>query len=497
MTTTPTLTDRQAVLHLFARVDGPGAADAYDQIRAVWQRCSSTLDVTEAIAALDLPADLPPTLDTVGVGAVAAAYAKGPGVLQALAHREAGVLCLSIAHAPESPGWDWERLARTWDDLTAGTTSALLGHVRLYLGFHPADATPSWIEAATRGARPNGNQRWPRPVRVDRNRHVWETGPGEDGRAGRTLVIAAPAGTDDEVSAWLWSPGAGARAPLTRYLVDAAKMHALVRTLRDERQVIELRARIDEGADRLVGLMSGAATEDKLRAALQQVAVTQAESAGVIDTIAWCRRAGLSAEAAAANLSAARKAHLDGDAEHGPFADDVAMTGSLRDHLDDDLHYLTVARERAQQLTDVVGTVLAGRLEERREAGHRRQERFGLVQAALIGAVLMGLTAIQSLSYTVPMPASAKPALIATLGAIALYLAAIAVRLVLPSRRALLSWLEDLALALAIGSALWLAAAWISRRAFGHVLPWGLTLGAFGAGIVAAAAVSVVRRKRR
>lgn len=485
------MTERQAVLQLFAPLDGPDAAEAYRQVGTVWQRCATTLDITEP--ALGLPAGLPPDVPRLVTGPLAAACGPGPGVIQAFAGCEAGVLCLSVANAPKSPASPWADLAVVWDDLLAGVEAGLLGTVRLYVGFYPLGAAESSIEAAAREALPEACHRWPAPTRVAKHRLVWESGAGEDGRAGRTLVVAAPIGTDATLSAWLFTPGAGARAPLTRYLVDAAKVHALARVWRDERRTIDLLARAENGIDRLLDVLGPAATGEELRAAREKVVITQAESAGTVDTLAWVRRAGQTATAAAANLTATRRAHLDGDAPAGPFADDLALAESLRAHLDDDLIHLTITRDRAQQLTDLAGSVLASRLEERQEASRRRMERFGLLQAALIGAVLMGLTAIQSLQYAVPIPNSAKPALVASLGALALYLAAISIWLALPVG----AWLADAALALVSGSVLWLAAAWISRQAFDTVLPGRFTALAFGVGVAVAATTAIIRHRRR
>ena len=111
---------------------------------------------------------------------------------------------------------------------------------------------------------------------------------------------------------------------------------------------------------------------------------------------------------------------------------------------------------------DVTATVVQHRLQQRQEDARERQERFNLLQTAIISAVVLGLTAVQALGYQLPLPGPLKPPVIAALGAIALLLATIVVRLALSSGRRLLAWPSYMAAGLTFAALAWLAVAWIS-----------------------------------
>jgi len=51
----PRVIDQEFVVHLFAPLDGPQAADAYRQIRRVWVACREQLGLTEPIAGIRAP----------------------------------------------------------------------------------------------------------------------------------------------------------------------------------------------------------------------------------------------------------------------------------------------------------------------------------------------------------------------------------------------------------------------------------------------------------
>jgi hypothetical protein len=176
------------------------------------------------------------------------------------------------------------------------------------------------------------------------------------------------------------------------------------------------------------------------------------------------------------------------------------MADWFAQQLDDDVLYLEAARERTRDITAVTATVVQHRLQQRQEAGRRRQERFNLLQTAIIGAVIVALTAVQALGYQIPLPGPVKPPVIATLGAIALLLASIVVRLALSSGRQPLAWLSYTAAGLTVAALTWLAVAWVSCDAL-HKLAVPATtsvLAAFGfaVGVGAAYAVSTRRSGR-
>lgn len=125
-------------------------------------------------------------------------------------------------------------------------------------------------------------------------------------------------------------------------------------------------------------------------------------------------------EIATANLSA-----LSGDDElGGPLADGRELGAWFAHQLEDDAIYLEAARERATQ---------GGGVD--RPAGASTPGAVHLGLTGVIGAILMVLAAIQSLEFTVPLPPLVKPAVVTTLGAVALLFSLVVLRVTVPDRR--------------------------------------------------------------
>jgi hypothetical protein len=106
------------------------------------------------------------------------------------------------------------------------------------------------------------------------------------------------------------------------------------------------------------------------------------------------------------------------------LADDMAVADWFLRRLDDDLGYADAVRERAREIAAVADQVIGDRLRRRAEETERRWARFGVLEAAIIGTVIMMLAAVQALGYTVPVPGWAKPVIVGGLGLIAFGLAA-------------------------------------------------------------------------
>lgn len=229
-------------------------------------------------------------------------------------------------------------------------------------------------------------------------------------------------------------------------------------------QVRQLRDKADTGIDDLFGLLArqdqqgtAAASEEDLIAASARLVEVQAGTAGLVHAATRLREMRRTVQIAAANMASALGPT---PAEVGPLADDRELGEWFAQQLDDDALYLEAARERARDVAAV--TVVQHRLQQRQEAARQRQERFNLLQTAIIGAIVMGLTAVQALSYQLPFPGPVKPPVIATLGAIALLLASIVVRLTLASGRQPFAWLSHTAAGLTAAALTWLAVAWTS-----------------------------------
>ena len=112
------------------------------------------------------------------------------------------------------------------------------------------------------------------------------------------------------------------------------------------------------------------------------------------------------------------------DLPAGPhlFAEDRIDGDVFLARIDDELEYLAAVRDGARDVTAAVHAA-AGRASARLEAERQgRRDRFSLLQTAVIGVLVMILTAVQSLHYQGPFDRRVHPALIALLGALALVL---------------------------------------------------------------------------
>src|SRR5690606_29013039 len=89
--------------------------------------------------------------------------------------------------------------------------------------------------------------------------------------------------------------------------------------------------------------------------------------------------------------------------------------------LDDDLAYLSVAREQVAEAARVAAESAAQRLQS-------HQQHLTLIQTTVIGALLMTLTAVQALEYRLPLPGRLHAPLITTLGSLGLGLPLLVLR---------------------------------------------------------------------
>jgi hypothetical protein len=504
--TTAPLSSHQLIIHLFAPTDGPDAADAYGCLTKVWQGCAIVLGMDQPVAELDLPASLPPE-PAQSTGPVAACERPGPGVFQAVLIREPEVACLSVALAPDSGG-DWRDLREMWHaavGIPVPDGDRLLGVAYCYLALATVDPERQSVARAVRAELPPSPGTplvWRAGAGTREGFVLWDAAGAPDTRRERTIAVVAPNGTDTRLSAWLWSPGTPDLAPFTRYLRTGAMLRYELRVWQDESRVVDLRLRADPVLEELLELVSGRRTggqvsDEELHVADERLAELQARDAGLITTAYRLRMLQRAVQVANADLAAFREAHVRGQEPDGLFADEKDLGDWLERRLDDDREYVVAAQERVQQIAARVDKLLRRRVEQRREDGRRRQERATLLQAAVIGAVVMGLTAVQSLNYDVPLPGSVKPAAITALASITLYLAATVLRLAMPERRTPLHLLEHAATGLTLGSVLWFATGWIVRSAYGHVLSPRVTLPLMLTGLVVGGCASALLRLRR
>jgi hypothetical protein len=526
------LANQALAVYVFFPAAGPDRDQAYAHLQRVWSAGADRLGMCAAIPQLDLPTELPAVPVPAGdLRPLAARQRPGTAIEQALVLRAHDVFSLVVMLAPEpSAGTGWHQLDQQWSAAAwDAPPEAVLGEARLYLALLSCDhdtraadgpgpgSAPGISEgrtiarSAARNVRaampaaPGAREWWWRRASATRQGFaLWEASAPEDSRPERRIAIVAAKERETAVDEWVWTRGDAVLPPLGRYLLHAAKIRYELRVHAGGREVRKLRDQADAQVDDLLGLLARGdeaggvpESEESLIEASTRLVTVQAGSAGLVQAATRLREMRRTVQIATANMAAALGS---GSAEAGPLADDRQLADWFAQQLDDDALYIEAARERSRDVTAVTATVIQHRLEQRQEAGRRRQERFNLLQTAIIGAVIVALTAVQALGYQLPLPGPLKPPVIAALGAIALLLASIVVRLALSSGRQPLAWLSYAAAGLTIAALTWLAVAWVSRDALHKLAAPATTrmLAAFGfaVGVGAAYAVSTRRFRR-
>ncbi|MFC8849194.1 MULTISPECIES: CATRA conflict system CASPASE/TPR repeat-associated protein [unclassified Micromonospora] len=511
------LSDLELVVHVFVPLTGPHHPHGHTYLAQVWRRCQELLAIVEPTP-LGLSTDLPSDADGLPPrdGPVAAARRGGGGVHQMFAHRQHDVLCLSVVLAPEQ-ATSWPALEADWARARGEEHPAVLGEVRLRLAQHrrsrwrsgraTAQAYASLraeLDAPDRfgsvegsaGRRPQVRADGPPPgaAAVPGGFVVWEAPRLPDDRRLRRIVVVAPEGAGERLSAWVWSSGQAEPASLTRYLLYTAMVRYELRVW-SAGQTRSLPHQIDARLARLLPLLDAVAEEDRPDPAqwdryARRLGRLVADEAGLLDAVAQLSGLRRTVQIAATNMatlvpsSAGAGAHRD-----GPFADDHELTTWFDQQLDDDLTYLRATLAR----TTSIGALL-DRSVRRWEAA--RRERYTLVQTAVVGAVVMVLTATQALRYQVPLPTRVQPAVVVGLGAVAFYLPLAVIRLA-SIRRGGTTLVEYLALAALVATVLWVGLAWLA-----NVMPMGrawsavLVPGAFLTTLFALTTRRAYRRRR-
>ena len=526
------LVKQALAVYVFFPATGPGRDQAYAHLLGIWSACKDRLGMCEAISPLELPAELPASPAPAGdPRPLAARQRPGAAIEQALVLRAHDVISLVVMLAPEpSSGIGWQQLDQRWSAVTKDAPpGAVLGEARLYLALlncdHDTRAAGRSGHRSTRGtsesrrivttaardvraampASPDAQERWWRHGSTTRQGlALWEASSPEDARPERRIAVIATEERETALDEWVWTGGDAVLPPFGRYLLHAAKIRYELRVHAGGQEVRQLRNRADAQVDDLLGLLaredepgSAPESEENLIAASTRLLAVQAGSAGLVHAGTRLREMRRTVQIATANMAAALG---PGSAEAGPLADDRALADWFAQQLDDDALYLEATRERTRDVAAVTATVVQHHLQQRQEDARRRQERFNLLQTAIIGAVIVGLTAVQALSYQLPLPGPVKPPVIAALGAIALLLASIVVRLTLSSGRQPLAWLSYVAAGLTVAALVWLGVASVSRDVLHKLAAPATTamLAAIGFAVGAGVAyVASTRRSRR
>ncbi|MFD4944084.1 CATRA conflict system CASPASE/TPR repeat-associated protein [Streptomyces sp. NPDC058409] len=417
---------QEMAVHLFVAADGPGAAADRNYLASVWDACGQRLGMTEPVPALGYPVEPPAhSWEPREVGVLAARGRSGGGVRQAVLRREADTWCVSLVLAPDpDEQLGWADLDSLCTEVLGEPTEGVIGVARLYTAFHPARTPPprQAVPAQVRQlvpAAPGAPASWPdHGARLDGGLTVWDASAAGEEEAERRLLVLCPEALRHESSATSWI-GAGPDLPLSwfaRYLLHAAKLRYQLRVWRAGREpLFALRRAADTAIAKLLpatpSSTSGVRSRVDVGAAMattRTVDVLQWCQLGLIDGLTRLREVRRTVEIATGNMES-----LGAAGTGRVFADDRALADWFLRQLDDDAHYVENAVQRADQIG-----ALAGQLVER--GLRRRQESLNLGLTGVVGAILMGLTAIQAFAYTVRVPHATVPALIALLGSFAL-----------------------------------------------------------------------------
>lgn len=345
--------DQQLVIHLFAPADGPRADRTYPALRQVWLGCRQFFLMRDPLPHGNLPHQLPAARQDLlesaepGEETVLAAQERPDADCQAFLRRHHDVLNLSVALAvpPSSPSSardrsPWQDLDTQWSFLGEGLAEDLLGEARLYLARSAAEPGPLLDDLLPSSAQV---RRWGRGrAALNGQLALWEAPPWTDSRALRRFVLAF--GADPEAhrlaSAWAWSDGGTAIPPLARYLLHAAKLRFLYRVWQRDGSTHELtaliRSEVAEIREAGLGRRGDGALTDELQRRSTEARLIAAD----------LRELRHSVEIAGHNMRQVLGSAVPPDPA-GPFADDRDLAENFLATLDDELHYLGVAAERA------------------------------------------------------------------------------------------------------------------------------------------------------
>jgi hypothetical protein len=488
------------VVHLFVAANGvrPEADEAY--VREVWRRCRTTFELSARLIgtlAVDLPdgalADQRPESQLLAACA-RPGPAGDPHIEEAFLRRIRDTVCLSVIREPSGAGW--ADLDDAWDRMLVGLrpTSGVLGSVRILQARLTGPGTPAVDAVLTAAVQarvpPSRAAGYALGIAVPAGFVVWEHEPPEDGVRDRRIVVVAGRDADPDLSAWTWCGVRHGLPRFARYLMHAAAARYQLRIWQQTQRYRDLRVRVDATVDRLLRMLAGRSRgrdlgQAELLDAAQDLVGLQAGEVGLVRITSELREMRQTVDITGHNLLVLSEAPDLG----GLFADDREMVTWLGRQLDDDVIYLDAARERADRVGSLVDQLV--------QRGHqRRQERFNLALTGIISAILMSLTAIQSLAYQVPLEDSIKPPVVAALGALALLASLIVLRLAIPER----AWplgLVWVGVGATAAAAAWIAVAVTELLAGPLLWSWQWSVSAFASGGTAAALITFLVRQRR
>ncbi|MFF5550844.1 CATRA conflict system CASPASE/TPR repeat-associated protein [Streptomyces olivaceoviridis] len=476
------------LLHYFFGVERLALRGTH-HLGLLWDACAQAgLDRTPSPGGdLSLPTDLDAGLG----GRTLCQRTDATATRQATLYSLNGVVGLTVMlAAEEGPGRTGVQsaarlraLAQDWDEACARATAAagratddgrtVIGSVRVHrsltLPGGPTPGDPAAVgEELRRELAPQ--TQLSRPVNLTGQLVLWElTRRGDPFSTDRELLATGPATDEQEglLDDWTWTTVDDSLVPLTRYLAnaaivrdqyrvrvaDAASIAGRLRGLR--RQGAELTR---EWRDVLVAHPTGTRMGRRDLARCESIAV-RAQRLLAEERLAHAATGDMRLMLRNLEIAADGMKVLGTGADGTPktVGRDKECHSNLAQVLDDDVAHSEIAREQVAETARIASETATQHLQ-------RHQQYLALIQTAIIGALLMALTAIQALAYKLPIPAGLEAPLIALLGALGLGLPLLVVRRWRGGTGGRIGGVLEVASLAATGA----AAGWLAGRALGH-----------------------------
>jgi len=315
----------------------------------------------------------------------------------------------------------WKQLYAEWQAAMPAAVDGLLGEAVVFVAQSDAETGDlSSVDAEVAEALPSTETYWPYPT--DQSFTLWRAADAE-GR--RVLAAVAGSGGEEALERWTFWDSERELAGIPRCLIYGAKLRyefgvyrgAMTR-LRDRQQVV------DGSLDDLLELhqMMEAGTRvrsDALLDAQSRLSRAETESTGLFITLTRIRELQRTVAIAERNLRRLvpnSPAAAEGDVS--PFEDDLELGLWLQEQAANDLAYAEAVRERARE----AHALTALRLEQVSAEHARMENQLTLLQTAIVGSLLAGLGAIQTLGATFNLDTKLHIPIVAFVMAIALAL---------------------------------------------------------------------------
>lgn len=414
----------------FVPIEAPPAEgrQAREYLESLWEGCGR-LGMAAPVERLGVPLQLRwPTKDT-GAGAPRLLAAKerpgdGPAVYQALAFAVHDVVALTAVLAPNR-GRDtlaaWQALDGEWTAAVGAEPLPpdVVGEALVFSALSPMDEA---LEAAVTSSLPGCTGRTPSSLRTDSGLFHWEV---TDDPRRRRLGLLAPPSRERELDRWIWWDAEHGESALQQQ--GLAMLLLQVLKLRYQQRVylarsLQLRERlrtVDDALSDLLTFLGGLEQRrpdrfpmDELLAAEDRLVQDQAGSGGLLMGMSGLKELRRTALIADANVRALMPASHVGEPAT-LFSQDLKIAASLAEQIDDDLVYAEALQDRTREAQRLAGL----RIQHATQHHARDQARLTLFQATLVGSLLAGVGAINTVKAKVDLTEGLRLPVVAVLAA--------------------------------------------------------------------------------